>query len=218
MRRQPLQAQHRPPPLIQVTLSRHGFGAVVLDVHLKVVLQILADTRQILHDVDADLVQQILIADAGHLQKLRRIDCSTTQDHLICADLVSAAVPVVLDADGFRALEKDATNIRAGAQFQVLAIKNGVKVRAGRGQTTPAINIRVERAETFLAVPVHIRRVVIARLLDRLEERLEQRRRCRAALHAQGAIVPTAGIVIGGPQRRFHALEVGEAVLPIPFL
>ena len=30
--------------------------------------------------------------------------------------------------------------------------------------------------------------------------------------------MPTAGIVIGGAQRRFHPLEVGEAVLPIPLL
>ena len=50
--------------------------------HLQVVLQVLADAGELMHDVDAVLLQQGAGADARQLQDLRRADRAGGEDHL----------------------------------------------------------------------------------------------------------------------------------------
>ena len=54
----------------------------MLDVHLEVVLEVLADTGQVVHDVDPDAPQVFGVADAGELEQLRRVERAAAQDHL----------------------------------------------------------------------------------------------------------------------------------------
>jgi hypothetical protein len=64
---QPLRADPRVAPLRQVRLHGHGLRAGVLDVHLEVVLQVLAHSRQVLDRIDTQGAQAAGVADAGQL-------------------------------------------------------------------------------------------------------------------------------------------------------
>lgn len=55
----------------QQVIFRQATGATMLDVHLEMILQILADTGQILHDLDAMFSQLAGRTDAGQQQNLR---------------------------------------------------------------------------------------------------------------------------------------------------
>ena len=56
-RKSQLRADERPLPLLQRGLHRHRLRARVLDVDLEVVLQVLADARQVVDDVDAERLE-----------------------------------------------------------------------------------------------------------------------------------------------------------------
>ena len=72
----------------------------------------------------------------------------------------------------------------------------------------------VELREALLLSPVDVVRQRIARLLHRLEERVEQRRHRRAALeHERPA---RAAVHVGAREARLHALEVRQAVREVP--
>ena len=61
---EPLRADQRPLPLLQRGLHRDRLRARVLHVHLEVVLQVLADAGQVVHDGDAERLQLAGVADA----------------------------------------------------------------------------------------------------------------------------------------------------------
>jgi hypothetical protein len=63
-----------------VRVHGHRLPARELHVHLEVVLQVRADTRQVRDRRDAARVQQAGRADAGELQQLRRVDRPAAQD------------------------------------------------------------------------------------------------------------------------------------------
>ena len=54
----------------------------VLDVDLEVVLEVLADAGQVVHEGDAELGEVLLVADAGELEQLGRVDRAAAQDDL----------------------------------------------------------------------------------------------------------------------------------------
>ena len=180
------------------------------------VLQVLADARQVLDDVHSSSIQDLLIANAGDLEQLGRVESATAEDNLVCSHLARATLPGVLHADGLGALEEDAGGFRAGAELQIRALQGWVQVCASCGETTALVDVRVEGAEALLAVAIDVRGVVVACLLHRLKESLEQRRIGRTALHTQRAVVATARVVLVGAQRIFHALEVRQDMVPTP--
>ena len=61
---EPARADLRPPPLLQRRLHRHRLRRCVLDVDLEVILEVLADGREIVDDVDAEWLELARIADA----------------------------------------------------------------------------------------------------------------------------------------------------------
>jgi hypothetical protein len=81
-------------------LHRDRLLGGVLDVDLEVVLQVLADAGQVVHDVDAERLEVVRVADAGELQQLRRVDRAAAQDHLAGGDGVPPRRRcAVVDAD-----------------------------------------------------------------------------------------------------------------------
>ena len=58
----------------------------MLHVDLQVVLEVLAHTREVVDDWDAEGTQLIGVADAGQLQRLRCVDRAAAQDHLAAED------------------------------------------------------------------------------------------------------------------------------------
>ena len=66
--------------------------------HRRMVLQSLADPREVVDDVDADVTQVRRRADARQHEELRAVDGSTGEDHL-AVDMAGASPPsAVLDA------------------------------------------------------------------------------------------------------------------------
>jgi hypothetical protein len=68
---QPLGADRRLVPPVQRRVQRHRLLAGVLQVHLQVVLEVLADPGQLVHQRDVEVAQQRGRADPGALEDLR---------------------------------------------------------------------------------------------------------------------------------------------------
>src|SRR5258708_11364751 len=63
-------------------LHRDRELAPVLDVHLEVILQVLADARKIRRDADTEAVWLVGVADPGALEQLRGGDGAARQDYV----------------------------------------------------------------------------------------------------------------------------------------
>jgi len=68
---EPPKTNPRALPFLQRRLHGYGLRARVLDVDLKVILQVLADAGKIMDDVHAERAQLVCVADARKLQELR---------------------------------------------------------------------------------------------------------------------------------------------------
>jgi len=65
-------------------------------------MEAFADHRQIVNDLDAEALEQVAIANAGELQKARRIDGAAADDHVF-ADLYLVDCPAgALRSLGYR--------------------------------------------------------------------------------------------------------------------
>src|SRR4051812_27636459 len=79
---QPLQADPWAPPLREVGRQRNRLRAPVLDVHLEVILHVLADADEIVHDGDAERFEIGGVADARELEQLWRVERAAATDDL----------------------------------------------------------------------------------------------------------------------------------------
>ena len=186
---QPLEPDPGPVAPLHRRRHRDGLLGPVLDVDLEVVLQVLADAGQVVHDVDARAPRA-------------RSALPTPESWSSCGELIAppqritspASIrsgPVAsrhLDADRARAVEEDPVHERAAAHLEVRPLHHRVEVRAGRAEAPAAVDVAVEGREALLPVPVDVVGERVARLLHRLEERLEQRVRRRAALEHERAV------------------------------
>ena len=181
---QPLRADERPLPLLQRRLHRHRLRARVLHVDLEMVLQVLADAGQVVHDVDAERRQLARVADAGELEQLRRVDRAAAEDHLARADRLAADARRRPRA--FPRTRRGSTNARQRTSRFGRDIDR-MEVRARRAQPPAAADRAVELREALLPVAVDVVRQRVAGLLHRLEERVEERRRRPARARARAA-------------------------------
>src|SRR5262245_16028127 len=180
------------------------------------VLEVLPDTGQRVHDIDTDRLEVLGIAHAGELEELRRVDRAAAEDHLARRDPLDPAPVPDVDADRARAVEHDAQHECATADLEVRAVRYGMEVRARRAPAAAVADRAVERAEAFLAVPVDVGGALVAGLGRRLEERAEELVRRRPALEDERPA--RAPVEIRPSHARLHALEVREAVRVAPSL
>ncbi len=215
---QPLQADERIAPQVQVGLHGHRLGAGVLDVDLQVVLQVLADAGKVDHGVDSEGVEVPGFAYAGELQQLRGgVDGAAGQDDLAGVDHMGLAVAAVGDAGGHRALEVDFGDHRPGEDCEVrTAGVGGADVCPGCREALALVDVSVEGREAFLAVAVDVVGQGVADFLGCLEEGLEERVGGRATFQDERAVVAAQFVIRVRCQRVFHLVEVGQAVREIP--
>ncbi len=211
---QPLEPDPRRPPFRQMRLHRHRFLAGVLDVHLEVVLQILADTGKVTDHVDAEAPEVIGVPDAGELQELRRVEGTTARDHLGPTRRVARSPLPVLDPDTTGSLEQQSVRGGTGDQREVRAIEHRVQIGTGRTEPAPAHHVLVEGGEPLLTEPVDVVGPAEAGLWPGLEPRLEQRVGSGAAFEREWAIITTP--LVGAGQALLHPLEVRQAVAIVP--
>ena len=106
--------------------------ARVLDVDLEVVLEVLADGRQVVHDVDPQSPQLAGVTDPRELEDLRRVDRAAAEDDLVRVDSLDLATVHGLDADRPCPVEEHAVTI--------------VRVRTSRFPRLRMIGCRYARA------------------------------------------------------------------------
>ena len=130
---QPLGADHRPVAPLQRGRHRDRLLAGVLDVDLEVILQVLADARQVGDHVDAVLAQQAGRADAGELEQLRRVDRPAAQDDLAGADLLR--LTAAARRPGLRC--RYSTPTARLPSNRILVTNARVSARSGSGGSSP---------------------------------------------------------------------------------
>ncbi len=211
----PLEADEGTPPHGEGGGHRDGLLAGVLHIDLEVVLQVLAHTGEIRHDVDAEPFEVAGGTDAGELQELGGIEGAAAHDDLPAPHGTSRAMArAVLDPDGATAFEDEAADEGPRLHGEVRPAHNRVEVGTGGREAPAPVDGAIERRETFLAIAVHVGREGIARLLCSLEERREERVARRPALeHERPALAP---VLVGPGEAGLHALEVGQAMGVVP--
>ena len=211
---QPLGANRRLVPPLERRVQRYRLQALELQVHLQMVLQVLADAGQLLHQRDAELLQQRTRANPRALQDLRRGDGAAAQQHFTaCARNVGLlAATQVTYADGTLALEQHAVGDGMGVDGQVRPLLGLVQITTRRAGT-PALGRHgaIHRAEAFLLVAVEVIGTREARLHARFDHGVEQLVVvCLGCGHADRAVA--AMVVVGANVARLGLAEVRQAV------
>ena len=189
----------------------------MLDVDLDVILQVLADSRKVLHRVEAERFQLVSVADSGKLQERGRQEGSGSEDHFAGAHLTKRPeAAAVLDPDRTPSLEENARHRRQRLHVQVRPVHHRVEVGPRWREPPPTVNVAVERGEALLAVPVDVVGQVLTGLLHRFEKRDKQRTRCRSAFENERPVVAVERIVGRRGETVLHAFEVRQAVCVVP--
>ena len=188
----------------------------MLDVDLKVVLEVLTDAGQIDHGVDAQGVQVGSVSNAGELEELWCVDGAACEDHFACVHVMGPAVTAVSDAGCHVAREVDLGDQGPGQDGQVVAAEVRPEVRAGRREPLALVDIAVKCREAFLAVTVDVIGQRVPGFLSGAEEGLEQGVRGRTAFKHEGPGVPAQFIVRVRGGGVFHPVEVRQAMREVP--
>ena len=135
------------------------------------VLQVLADAGQVVHDFDARGLEHGARTDPGALQQMRRADRTGSDDDLATATRgLDRSAALVFDPDGATLLDQDAPGHRTGDDVQVRARHGRPQVGVRRRPAHAVLDRHVHRAEALLHVAVRIVGLAVARLVARLDE------------------------------------------------
>ncbi|MEH3076731.1 MAG: hypothetical protein PGN11_08605 [Quadrisphaera sp.] len=147
----------------------------MLDVHLQVVLEVLADAGQVDGAADAEGGEVGGVTDARELQQLGRAERPAAQDHLTGVDAaLELAAAQVVHAHRAGALHADAGHRGQRVHGEVLAVHHRVQVGAGGAEALAVAHVPVEGREALLAVAVDVVGERVPGLLHGFEERAEQ--------------------------------------------
>ena len=139
------------------------------------VLQILADARQIVHDFDAMAAQQAGRADAGELQQLRTLQRARGQHHLPRgAHFMRGAVLAITQAYGPAAVENETGRLGVGFDAQVLAAARRPEIGHRRAVAPAVAGEQLEVPDAFLVAAVEIGGAGNAELLGTANDGLHQ--------------------------------------------
>ena len=124
------------------------------------ILQVLANAREVVHHRDIEAVEQFGRADAGALQHGWRADCAAAQQHFLAGLGLDAGVAVadhIGNANGAFTFKQDLVGQGVGDDFQGRTLLGRVQVAAGgTGATAVRRHGTVHRAETFLLIAVQV--------------------------------------------------------------
>ena len=125
---------------------------------VRMILQVLSDTGQMVRGCDAVLRQRGAVADAGKHQELRALKRAGGKDHFAAdANLPDILALAVLDTDRSLALEQDAGGLRLGLDAQIRArCHEWVDVAACRAPAFAVLLGDLVGAEAFLLLGVEV--------------------------------------------------------------
>jgi len=144
------------------------------------VLQVAADTRQLVQAVDADRLQVIGRADARQHQELRRVHRASRENDLAAAArYLVAAVDLVTHAHGAIAVEDDPLDQRVGDHLDVVLVTLDRRPQIG-ARRAPALLVLLRDlvvTDAFLVGAVEVRYALVTGLFAGLQESLVDLRR-----------------------------------------
>jgi len=213
---QPLHADPGPAPQAQGRLHRHRPAGGVLDVHLEMILEVLADPRQVGHHRDVQRLQEAGRPHPGELEQLGGSERPGAQQDVPAPDGAVTAPPAVLHPDRPPPLEQDPVDEGAGPHVEVAAAHHRVQVGHRSRDPPSPVNVAVERREPLLAVTVHVLRQLVPGFLHRFEEGCEEGAVGRSPFQHQRALAAPPSVRTG--QAGLRTLEVREAVAVVPAL
>ena len=183
--------------------------------HVRVVVQVHADARQLVLHRDAVLAQVVGRADAREHQQLWRLEAARRQDHFaLDAQRLLLTVLQIGDADGAVVLEQHARGVRAGQHAQVRTRPVGRQIGAG-GRAALAAPMRdLVQAHALLHGAVEVPVVGVAGLHPGLDEGLGKRVRIAQVHHVQRSARAVPGI--GTALVVLRALEERQHLVPAP--
>ncbi len=180
------------------------------------VLQVLADARQIPSNGDAEVIQTGPVAKAGKLQQLGRGHRAGRQDDLAaCARLERRTIrPHARHPHGAAVLEEKRVNLDADLEPEVRPLQGRFEKAAGRAPAPPGLLVHLEIAGAEIVAAVEIGGRRNAGRGAGLGEGVEHRPAHAWVLHA-----PFPALGVQGPRRIdviFLAKEEGQDVVPAP--
>ena len=212
---EPLEADHDHAVRLQVAVERDRLLAAVLHVNLQMVVQVLADARQVDRRRDADRAQVIGRTDAGEHQELRRAEGAGADDHLARGEgLAGLAAHGVGQAEGPPLVEQHPLAERAGPDGQRGVRRDTPQVGPGRGGAQAALDVHVEAAEALLPRAVDVAGRREAGLAAGLEEGPAER--VELGLAADPDRPLAAAVAVGAGRESLQALEVGQHLVVAP--
>ncbi|OIQ78619.1 hypothetical protein GALL_396650 [mine drainage metagenome] len=200
---------------VQQGIGGYALLDVVVHAGLQMVLQVLANTRQLVQNVDPKAAQQRRLADAGKLQQLWRDDRPRRQDHLATGGQgLQHAVVAHQNPGGTLAGKGDLFHRSLGQNGQVLAVLDRAQVAFG-GRTALSVADRELQPARALGigaviVGVHVAAPLHASIKEALRNRVFQ--------HDVSAGDRTAAPTQIGRRRLavFEFFEIGQQVAVAP--
>src|SRR6478736_261405 len=184
------------------------------------ILQVLADARQLMNHADAMLLQFVHGADAGKQQELRRAESAAAEDHLAARFRgFIAALPAIAHAGRALAVKDEPGCLRAGDNGQIRPVHHRVQI-GGRGRATFAIFVAAPelgdliKSGAFLFRSVEI--IVATNLVFRASIDEGVADRPRAALVGDPQRTTAAVPIVRAALIAFGALEIGQNIVPRP--
>src|SRR5579864_7977392 len=179
------------------------------------ILQVFADTTQIVHDVQAKVLQTRTVTDAGQFEQLWRVDGARTQHDFAARfrEVVGAAA-AVLDADTATVFEDESLCQRAGDHREIRTLLCGTQKGLRGIPADTALLVDIEVADAGVVAAVEVIGGGDAGLLRGLREGLEDLPLQALFLYAPGAAC--AMRFAGAPVIVLAAFEDGKDGVPCP--
>lgn|GEM_PF-5569439 len=176
------------------------------------ILQVVADTRQVLDRRDAELAECVRIAHAGQHEELWRVEGAAAHDHLAaCAHLPHGAAAQIPQPDRAAALEHDLRRERACAERQVRPTRSRAQIGIRRARPPALVNGRLRQAEAVGLRPVQILGFWIAGGPCSLQHRPAERIAAAGVGDADRPLRPAMGRGTLAPA--LQAFEIGQQLL-----
>src|SRR5215831_15397033 len=141
----------------QLVVGRDRLRDLVHCAQLQVILQVLADAREIADDRDIQFAQERRTTDAGELQKLRALDRPRGENDLASgSDSLRLAVSLVLDTRCARAIESESRDVCIRLDGQIRSVDRRPEV-CDRGAAPPSMaREELVVADAFLSLAVEV--------------------------------------------------------------
>ena len=201
---------------VELAVQGDRLGAAELEIDFQVVLQVLADAGQLVHNGDAGVPQHLAGPNAGELKQHGRADRAGAKNNLPLGPhgLASPAC-LVVDADRLQALEHHPPGQRVRGHLEVRPPQRRLQIGRRRGAAHAALDGHVHRPEAFLLEAVVVVGRQISRLLPRLYEGPVERVFHLVAV--AGAERPAAAaVVVGAGFPGLGPAEIGQAASIAP--